>query len=111
MVSTVRLCITERFQWGATVVAFCCERLVEGEDTVMPFERKSFTAMSDAAIGEVLSRQRLSGERYQMWLSGSDFSNFIRALAFVADEGPESLADWAADFVAGVAETLDVEFI
>jgi hypothetical protein len=88
---------------------------------------QSFTAMSDEAIKATIDAMRADGEHYPIELNPTDFEHLLNALtvawncsALAAEnkslpdadrEFHDGLSEWCADFVSGIAQTLDVEMI
>lgn len=75
------------------------------------FERVSFTYASGDALLEMISRQRRTGERFEIGLNSADFEALVNVLDAVHSSRDDSLGEWAGAYLADMAEMLNVEFI
>lgn len=92
---------------------------MSGLDAAFTTDRRSFTAMSGdatlAIMGRISRSANLNGG-YPLNLNANDAKNLIEALSAYHElageyEGENSLADWAADFVSSIGETLNIESV
>lgn len=79
---------------------------------------QSFTHMSSdglAALKRAAKAAASEDHGYAFNLNATDIQGLISALALAYEMGEEmqapEVAEWAADFLSGLAQTVDIEFV